>query len=84
MTAKEMLACLGGRPCDACRFNEEGGCTKWTCVFEEKPDEIDKLAMLSDIYMEGVNMTGEYHGRWVRFNDIGKIVDKYFDNSGEE
>ena len=83
MTREEMLACLGGRPCDACKLNEEGGCVRWSCVFEEEPDEIDKSAMLSDIYMEGVNMTGEYHGCWVRFKDIEKIVDKYFGEGGE-
>lgn len=38
---------------------------------------IDKSAMMYEIYMEGVNMTGEYQGCWVRFKDIEKIVDKY-------
>lgn len=38
---------------------------------------IDKLDMMSDIYMEGVNMDGEYQGCWVRFKDIEKIIDKY-------
>jgi len=38
---------------------------------------IDKSAMLYEIYMKGVNMTDEYHGCWVRFKDIEKIVDKY-------
>lgn len=28
--------------------------------------------------MEGVNMTGEYQGSWVRFKDIEKIVNKHF------
>ena len=37
----------------------------------------DKSAMMYEIYMEGVNMTGEYQGCWVRFKDIKKIVDKY-------
>ena len=37
-----------------------------------------KMEMLSDIYMEGVNMAGEYHGCWVRFNDIESIVERYF------
>jgi hypothetical protein len=36
--------------------------------------------MMYDIYMEGVNMSGEYQGCWVRFKEIEKIVDKYFDN----
>ena len=38
---------------------------------------IDKSAMMYDIYMDGVNMSGEYRGCWVRFKDIEKIVDKY-------
>lgn len=42
---------------------------------EQKP--IDKSAMMYEIYMEGVNMSGEYQGCWVRFKDIEKIVDKY-------
>ena len=42
---------------------------------EQEP--IDKSAMMYEIYMEGVNMSGEYQGCWVRFKDIEKIVDKY-------
>lgn len=37
-----------------------------------------KMEMLSDIYMEGVNMGGDYPGCWVRFNDIESIVERYF------
>lgn len=44
-------------------------------ALEQQP--IDKSAMMYEIYMEGVNMTGEYQGCWVRFKDIEKIVDKY-------
>ena len=33
--------------------------------------------MLYDIYMMGVNMDNEYHGCWVRFKNIEKIVDRY-------
>lgn len=40
-------------------------------------ESIDKSAMMYEIYMEGVNMSGEYQGCWVRFKDIEKIVDKY-------
>lgn len=84
MTREEMLACLTDRPCSVCKHHTEKGCERWNCVFEEEPDEIDKSAMLSDIYMEGVNMSGEYHGCYVRFKDIEKIVDKYFDKGDEE
>ena len=33
---------------------------------------------LYDIYMAGVNMTGEYQGCWVRFKDIENIVNEHF------
>ena len=44
-------------------------------ALEQEP--IDKSAMMYEIYMEGVNMSGEYQGCWIRFKDIEKIVDKY-------
>ena len=31
----------------------------------------------SELWMEGVNMGGEYQGVWVRFKDIEKVVDKH-------
>lgn len=37
-----------------------------------------KSDMMYDIYMEGVNMSGEYQGCWVRFKDIENIVKRYF------
>ena len=34
--ALEKLSYLTDRPCEVCKFNEDGnGCKKWTCVFEE-------------------------------------------------
>lgn len=48
-------------------------------ALEQPP--IDKSAMMYEIYMKGVNMTGEYQGCWVRFKDIEKIVDKYMAES---
>ena len=38
MTDNEKLSCLIDRPCTACKFHKEEGCSKWTCVFEEKSD----------------------------------------------
>jgi len=38
---------------------------------------VDTSDMLYDIYMAGVNMTGEYQGCWVRFKDIERIVSKH-------
>lgn len=46
-----------------------------TLAIEQKP--IDKTAMMYEIYMQGVNMTGEYQGCWVRFRDIEKIVNDF-------
>lgn len=46
-------------------------------------DEIRHL-MMYEIYMEGVNMTDEYQGCWVRFRDIEKVVNKYFDEVLED
>lgn len=36
MTDNEKLSCLIDRPCTACKFHKEEGCSKWSCVFEEK------------------------------------------------
>lgn len=46
-------------------------------------DEIRHL-MMCEIYMKGVNMTDEYQGCWVRFRDIEKVVNKYFDEVLED
>lgn len=46
-------------------------------------EPIDKSAMMCEIYMEGVNMTGEHQGCWVRFKDIEKIINKYMAESEE-
>lgn len=49
------------------------------CNDTDNMQKVEKLKsdMLQDIYMEGVNMGGEYQGCWVRFRDIEKIVNKY-------
>jgi len=44
-------------------------------ALEQEP--LDVSNMLYDIYMEGVNMTDDYQGLWVRFKDIETIVNKY-------
>ena len=41
MTREEMLACLTDRPCDVCKFRKESGCERWSCVFEEEPDDAE-------------------------------------------
>lgn len=40
-------------------------------------DEL-RFDILYDIYMAGVNMTGEYQGCWVRFRDIENIINTHF------
>lgn len=49
-----------------------------------KQQPIDKSAMMYEIYMQGVNMSGEYQGCWVCFKDIEKIVDKYMSESEDK
>ena len=45
-------------------------------ITNEKLSQIKK-DMCLDIYMAGVNMTGEYQGCWVRFRDIENIINKH-------
>lgn len=33
--AVERIGHLIDRPCEACEFHNENGCSKWSCVFEE-------------------------------------------------
>ena len=40
MTSEELLNCLVDRPCSACKFHKENGCSKWDCVFDTKPQGI--------------------------------------------
>lgn len=43
MTADELIACLTDRPCGACKFHTDLGCSKWTCVFEERESQAEKI-----------------------------------------
>ena len=37
--AIKKMSYLTDRPCEVCKFNEDGnGCKKWNCVFEEVDD----------------------------------------------
>lgn len=38
MTKDELLACLTDRPCEVCKFHTDLGCSKWSCVFEDKTE----------------------------------------------
>ena len=37
----------------------------------------------AELWMEGMNMTGEYQGVWVRFRDIEKVIDKHIGKEKE-
>ena len=60
MTDHEKLSYLTDRPCTACKFHKENGCSKWSCVFEEKSDvpegeyikKEDIIAELGDTNMD--------------------------------
>ena len=43
MTADELLACLTDRPCEVCKFRTFRGCSKWSCVFEERESQAENL-----------------------------------------
>ena len=47
MTDNEKLSCLIDRPCAACKFHKEEGCSKWSCVFEEKSDVLGSTDLIS-------------------------------------
>lgn len=34
--AIENISHLTDRPCDACEYHKENGCSRWSCVFERK------------------------------------------------
>ncbi len=37
--ALRLIGYLNDRPCAACVFRKENGCSKWNCVFEESEDK---------------------------------------------
>ena len=39
--------------------------------------------ILHELWMEGVNMGGEYQGVWVRFRDIERIMKKHMEEEKE-
>lgn len=79
MTREEMLACLTDRPCDVCKFHTEKGCKKWSCVFEEEPDDAenkDKWIPVSERLPE-VDEGGLSEWVLVTLNSFGKIITMY-------
>lgn len=53
MTSKELLACITDRPCGVCKFHKENGCCKWTCVFDEIPEDDKAAISYRDGYKDG-------------------------------
>ena len=41
MTDHDKISCLTDRPCTACKFHKEEGCSKWSCVFEDKSGDTE-------------------------------------------
>ena len=37
----------------------------------------------SELWMEGMNMTGEYQGVWIRYRDIERVIDANRPKEGE-
>lgn len=80
MTRKELLACLKQRPCTACKFHTDNGCSTWSCVFEEEPTTKNDLAV-DCISRQAVNGYIDYilsHGMGKKksFDFIKKFVTK--------
>lgn len=38
----------------------------------------------AELWMEGMNMTGEYQGVWVRFKAIEKIIDNHISEKEQQ
>lgn len=91
--------CDGLTNCSALKNGKDKGCLKcaeehrqlaeWLKDYkrlkqEEKyTTDVNISEMMHEIYMEGVNMGGEYQGCWVRYRDIERIVNKYFQENKE-
>lgn len=50
---------------------------------EKYTTDVNISDMMHEIYMEGMNMGGEYQGCWVRYKDIEKAFDKHFGKEKE-
>lgn len=64
--ALELMSLLKDRPCDACKYHGENGCSKWNCVFDEKPDDSEEMAIqFAKGYSEGFAKAKEVYGTGV-------------------
>ena len=55
---------------EGCKHNPEICVDK--CILKSTLEDIK-----SELWMEGMNMVGEYQGVWVRYRDIEKAIDKH-------
>lgn len=53
---------------------------EWLIELKRKRQVIEDIK--AELWMEGMNMTGEYQGVWVRYRDIERVIDKHI--SGEK
>lgn len=44
-------------------------------ALEQEPSVLQDIK--SELWMEGMNMAGEYQGVWVRYRDIERVIDKH-------
>lgn len=73
--------------CESCNLNYEKGNLgqrkEWLRIAIEalsmRPFEYVLDQIKAEIWMEGMNMAGEYKGVWIRFKDIEAIIDKHIE-----
>lgn len=49
---------------------------------EQEPSVLQDIK--SELWMEGMNMAGEYQGVWVRYRDIERVIDKHISESEDK
>ena len=77
MTSKELLNCLKDRPCSVCKFRDEHGCHKWTCVFEEETEDEPKKGEWITQYEIIHNPYGEEHNPHTKCSKCNFRVDTH-------
>lgn len=71
--------------CESCNLHYEQGTLgeqkEWLRMaikaLSRRPIEYVLDQIKAEIWMEGMNMAGEYKGVWIRFKDIEEIIDKH-------
>lgn len=78
MKAEELLNYLTDRPCNVCKCHTDNGCSKWSCVFEKKPDEDHEMTnreMIQALFPQ-IEL-GEIHNGRHRFFLKGKAISTF-------